>query len=249
MADPAPTRCKVCGAHDANLAGVVDFAKSCEDRNGLRLPVTGSPIYYRRCGQCGFLFTDAFDHWDREDFLGNIYNQDYGRVDPDYAGARAAANAAMVRQLFGGSVINPAALDYGGGDGSLARILGESGFAVAHTYDPFVPEHATPPARRYNLVTCFEVLEHTPTPMETAAAIASFLDDDSMILASTLLQPAGGADTDWWYVAPRNGHVSLHTSHSLAHMWNSLGLSVGTLSDGFHVAFRKTPSFWPFGAA
>ena len=32
---------------------MVDFHKSCEDRRGLDLPLSGVPIYYRRCAACG----------------------------------------------------------------------------------------------------------------------------------------------------------------------------------------------------
>ena len=52
--------CKCCGK-PADLFGVVDFHKSCEDRRGPPLPLSGVPIYYYRCPNCGFLFTTAFD--------------------------------------------------------------------------------------------------------------------------------------------------------------------------------------------
>jgi hypothetical protein len=80
-AETAP--CKICGG-EALLFGVVDFNRSCEIPNGIALALTGTPIYYRRCGSCGFLFTDAFDNWNKDEFRTYIYNDAYCSVDPGY---------------------------------------------------------------------------------------------------------------------------------------------------------------------
>jgi hypothetical protein len=72
----APIPCKICGA-EAALYGVVDFHKSCAELSGVRLPLSGVPIYYRRCAVCDFLFTEAFDGWDHDQFKARIYNDGY----------------------------------------------------------------------------------------------------------------------------------------------------------------------------
>lgn len=242
--DPRLIPCKVC-RQPAPLIGVVDFSKNCEERRGLRLSISGYPIYYRRCAVCGFLFTEAFDDWTGADFSDHIYNDDYVTVDPDFLGERARANARLVTQLFGRSAGNLSVLDYGGGNGALAATLREAGFAVADTYDPFVPPYDRTPERRYHLVTCFETLEHTPAPMQLATEISGLLGEQAMVIMSTLLQPAAFEQVglSWWYVAPRNGHVSIHTRESLARMWAAVGLSLYSVSDGLHIAFRRLPDF------
>jgi 2-polyprenyl-3-methyl-5-hydroxy-6-metoxy-1,4-benzoquinol methylase len=244
VADPQLRPCKIC-AQLAPLIGVVDFSKNCEERRGMRLPLVGVPIYYRRCGQCGFLFTEAFDAWSPADFAQHIYNADYSIVDQDYLGARAAGNAQFTTRLFGSSAAALAVLDYGGGDGLLAQHLRAAGFAAVDTYDPFVPEHRARPARKYNLVTCFEVLEHAPDPMSVAAEIADCLGDEGMVLASTLVQPEPFPNDGlaWWYVSPRNGHISIHSRASLGRMWAAAGLTVAAVSDNLHVAFRKLRAY------
>src|SRR5438067_794726 len=72
----AEAPCKACGA-PTFLFGVVDFSRST--RTGLARAdvVVGVPIYYRRCGACGLIFTDAFDGWSDADFLTHIYNEGY----------------------------------------------------------------------------------------------------------------------------------------------------------------------------
>ncbi len=244
VADPELSPCKIC-MQPAPLIGVVDFSKNCEERRGMRLPLVGVPIYYRRCGQCGFLFTEAFDAWRAADFAQHIYNSDYSVVDPDYLGARSAANAEFICRLFGSSAATLSVLDYGGGGGLLAQHLRAARFAVVDTYDPFVLEYQGRPVRKYNLVTCFEVLEHTPDPMGVAAEIADHLDDEGMVLASTLVQPEPLPNDGlaWWYAAPRNGHISIHSRASLERMWVAAGLTVAALSDNLHIAFRKLPAY------
>jgi hypothetical protein len=54
------------------------------------------PVYYRRCAECKFLFTDAFDDWSIEEFKTHIYNDDYKLIDPEYESARARGNADAV---------------------------------------------------------------------------------------------------------------------------------------------------------
>ena len=69
----ATSPCKICGGAAA-LYGVVDFHKSCVEVQGARLPLSGVPIYYRRCASCEFLFTDAFDGWsDMVDCILNMH--------------------------------------------------------------------------------------------------------------------------------------------------------------------------------
>src|ERR1700677_47859 len=90
-----PAACKICGGV-APLYGVVDFHKCCEELRGFRLPLSGVPIYYRRCQTCGFLFTDAFDNWSHDQVRSYIYNGDHHLVDPDYRPARPSANAESI---------------------------------------------------------------------------------------------------------------------------------------------------------
>jgi tetratricopeptide (TPR) repeat protein len=161
---PVQVACKVCG-EGCGLFGLVDFHKSCEEARGKKLPLSGFAVYYRRCGRCGFVFSSDFDGWGMEDFRRYIYNGDYGLVDPDYAEARPVGNARLVAESFAGSREGMRILDYGGGTGLLATRLREQGF-LAETYDPF-SEFNELPAGRFDLVTCFEVMEHVPWPRET----------------------------------------------------------------------------------
>jgi 2-polyprenyl-6-hydroxyphenyl methylase/3-demethylubiquinone-9 3-methyltransferase len=238
----APQPCKICGG-DTALDGVVDFNKSCHEQQGLRLPVTGVPVYYRRCAACGFLFTDALDDWSIEDFRAHIYNDDYHVVDPDYLGQRPCSNAAVVVNYWGELKTDIRVLDFGGGNDAFCSALRAQGFMATATYDPMVPAYARRPDGKFDLVTCFETLEHLPDP---AAGIASMLEcvaEPGLIFYSTLLPPADTSDVAWWYVAPRNGHVSIFTRKALAAAWGRYGYKTVSFNNCAHFAFRTLPAY------
>lgn len=241
-ARPEPVPCKVCGA-PAPLFGVTDFNRSCEETRGRFLPLTGVAVYYRRCDQCGLLFTDAFDDWGQAEFEAHIYNDRYLEVDPDYVEARPVNFARMLHQRFGAFAEQIRVLDYGGGNGRMAEELRALGFAAVEVYDPFSPQFRARPEGRFDLVTCFETLEHMPDPVGGAADLASFLAEDGFLMMGTLAQPADilKLRMGWWYIGPRNGHVTLFTRPALALLWRRHGLTTGSASDNLHVAYRGQP--------
>jgi hypothetical protein len=188
-ANPAPAPCKVCDGRAA-LYGMMDFNRSCEEVRGKVAPMTGAAIYYRRCDACGLVFTDAFDDWSDAEFEARIYNAGYAEIDPDYVEARPNNNAGIVSQLFGASAGQLDVLDYGGGNGVMAQRLRERGFRSATTYDAFHPGFRERPQRKFNLVTCFETVEHMSDPVRGAADLVDLMEEDGLLLLSTMVQPA-----------------------------------------------------------
>jgi len=223
---------------------VVDFNKNCEVRRASPLPMSGIPIFYHRCTRCGFIFTVAFDGFTDPQFLEVIYNQQYALVDPEYAELRPRGNAEFIKsQLSRDKSISM--LDYGGGNGRLASLLRAEGFEKVDTYDPFVKEFSARPAERYDCIVCFEVMEHSNRPRQTFAEVNSLMKEGGLLLFSTLLQPPdiNTAGVAWWYLAPRNGHVSLYTEAALASLFRPLGLNFGSFTSNLHIAFRQLPAF------
>jgi hypothetical protein len=240
VTEAADIPCKVCGS-GTELQGCVDAGRSCERHRNIFLPLSGRPIYYHRCLQCGFVFTVAFDGWSADDFRRGIYNEGYAAADPDYAdGSRARANAALTenaaRQLAATRI-----LDYGGGDGTLAAALRAKGLDAV-SWDPIIDRDRPMPATgSFDLVTAFEVFEHTATPIETASHALSMLRANGRLFFSTLLMDGlPRQSTDHWYIAPRNGHISLHTRASLQSLFDRLGWAVRSLNHDLHIAQQRT---------
>lgn len=238
--------CLVCG-ETAVLLDVVDFNKSCEEQRGKFLPLSGVPIYYSLCRRCGFLFASEFAEWTLDDFRSKIYNTGYIDVDPDYPDARPRVNARNVLKMFSDHGARIRHLDFGGGSGTLSKLLVENGWCSV-SYDPFVDDSAWEAANigRYDLITAFEVFEHVPEPRKLATTLAQLLTSDGVVLFSTLTSDGHVAPNrrlTWWYASPRNGHISLFSKKSLAILAEKESFRFGSFSPGFH-AFWKTVPPW-----
>lgn len=256
----AAPACPVCHGPAAWL-DVVDFNKSCLEANGQRLPMSGEAVYYARCPTaaeggtgCGFTFAPAMLGWAEAEFRERVYNDDYSAVDPDAETRRPDVNANWLLGVFPGFAAagqrgEAKHLDYGGGAGRLSERLRQAGWA-SESQDPFFGSASAPLATadtptRYDLITAFEVFEHATNPRELALTLAKLLAPNGVIIISTLLsdgQVRLGERLSWWYAAPRNGHIALHSAHSLRHVLRGVGLSLGHLQAGLIHAAWRAPS-------
>lgn len=232
--------CKCC-EQSSTLFGIVDFSKNCSK---VLLAKAEIPVHYYRCSACQFIFTPDFDLWDNQTFAKRIYNEEYVLVDPDYVEIRSRSNAQLIIQHFLKREIKPESiLDFGGGNGLLAQLLREyDEKIIIDTYDPFNAAFSNKPNRKYDLILSFEVLEHTPNPKATFAEIFSFMKPQTVFFFSTMIQPADmeTIGTDWWYIAPRNGHISIHSQKSLSSFFEEIGYNLFTLNPAFHLACPTT---------
>jgi SAM-dependent methyltransferase len=233
--------CKVCQG-EAPLNGVTDFNKNCEERNGPVLPLTGVPVFYHRCTQCGLVFTRAFDHWDKSDYLRHIYNHDYVLVDPDYIDSRPANFAALVADFIK-AARGLKCLDYGGGNGRLTALLRERGIDGT-SWDPMGEDGDTPPAGPFDFISAFEVLEHTPEPAATVGQALDMLAQGGVMLFSTLtIDALPPRSMDFWYIAPRNGHITVYTRKSLQTLFGGFGFRVHHFNYNLHLAMKEAPAW------
>lgn len=203
--------CKVCG-NPTRFFDVTDFWKGSAY---YPFGPSGIPVAYHRCNTCGFMFAPLFDDWSEDDFRKYIYNDEYLAVDGEYAEIRPRRVATHMAKFLAGFE-DARLVDYGSGTGQFAARMRAGGFRNVTSFDPF--SAPVRPSGRFDIITCFEVIEHTPTPLETLQDIASLLNDDGCVVLGESLQPP---DIDmircnWWYCMPRNGHISLYTDRALA---------------------------------
>lgn len=239
------TPCPICNT-PGEAFDVVDFNKNCMETAGHFLPLSGRPVYYHRCAACGHAWAPELFGWSDDDFLREIYNDDYAGVDPDYAESRPLGNAQLILKTFGPSRDRIRHLDYGGGNGRLSAALVAQGWQSS-SCDPFPAGNAQPDAdSRYNLITAFEVFEHVPQPDAMMASLARLLDEPGLLLFSTLVsegQIVPGKRLTWWYASPRNGHISLFTRKSLKLLAKRHGLRCGSFNDNLHFCARRIPDW------
>lgn len=236
----APSHCSACGGHTLHLLGEKDFAYSCNDHfaGAPQFAPAQVPVVYHRCADCQFTFTPALDAWPPQAFKAHIYNEAYVRADPVFVDVRPQRNGQMVAALWHRALQDTVVLDFGGGDGAFARSLHALGHRC-HSVDPF-HGHDTPELlASYALITCFEVIEHVPHRDLDAwmCRLLSHLSEHGSVLLSTELLDAD-LSLHNWYIAPRNGHISLHTAASLRALAARHGLSVYSLNHEMHVLRR-----------
>lgn len=233
-------RCKICQSATTVL-GVCDFNKTCEEEKKKKIfPFIGVPIYYHQCTNCQFIFTVDLDSWIIDDYLDNIYNNEYIKADPSYTNERPE----FCYRWFSPMLNNDRSisiLDYGAGNNRFREILHKQGYQ-AESWDPMWKKEITFDAdKKFDVITAFEVFEHTPTPWETMKQVIDFLNPEhGSIVFSTLINDIIGQEgSNYWYLAPRNGHVCMHSSKSLAYMFDKLGMELQSFSPSQHIASWK----------
>ena len=235
--------CSVCNGA-CSLLDVVDFNKSCEELRGKFLGISGIPIYYAICGNCGFCFAPDVATWSLKEFEDKIYNDEYVLVDPDYIEIRPKTNATNLISMFGDRAHFINHLDYGGGSGKLSDLLKKSNWQSV-TYDPFVDKGIRIDRfGKFDLITAFEVFEHVPDPRQLMSNLRSLLAPNGIVLFSTLLSDGNiysNQRINWWYASPRNGHISLYSRNSLAILAQNNQFNFGSFSEGFHAFFSTVP--------
>lgn len=212
--------CKICGKA-SQFFDVVDLNKVALHNPYMFGPANVHVAYFR-CPDCCFLGTDFFDDWSPSDFARFIYNDDYVIIDRDYVSSRPRWVTGLLTPLL---KERPATriLDYGAGNCVFSEAMRDAGFHVVN-YDPFTfPER---PTGKFEVITCVEVMEHSPAPYQTLMDMLSFLAKDGCVLFTQDLQPANitSIRCSWWYAAPRNGHVSLYCDSTLARLAARAGL-------------------------
>jgi hypothetical protein len=161
-------------------------------------------VAYFRCEHCGSLQTER-PFWLAEAYRSSLANSD------TFAGQRALTNvsaAYVASRLFGARN----ALDVGGGDGLVCRLLRDYGLncyvSDKYAINLYAPGFVEPDFRNPDLTLAFEVFEHFPEPTEDLASI--FSARPRIVLASTWLYENQGED--WSYLAPDDGqHVFFYS--------------------------------------
>ncbi|EMI45386.1 class I SAM-dependent methyltransferase [Rhodopirellula sp. SWK7] len=191
------------------------------------------PVTYWQCLETMFIQTDE-PHW-----LDEAYSSAITELDLGLAGRNVnKANAA--EQLIDRSLADAKTfLDFGGGYGLFTRLMRDKGFDFRH-YDIYCQNifakgfelAALEPMQlsKFDLVTAWEVFEHSPNPRELIRQLLSVSDT---ILFSTELIPEKplNAASDWWYFAPEIGqHVSFYSLGALDSLANEFNLFL--YSDG-----------------
>lgn len=233
--------CKVC-SEVSTLFEVIDFNRTCSPDN-YPFGLSGIPIYFFRCSNCGFIFNNAFDEFNSKGWVDHVYNADYFKyLDIDYKVVRPNLNAELlsgISTVIGNKKI--LGVDYGGGNGSLSDMMNRKGIKF-YSHDPFDYSNIEDNMKGlFNFVSAFEVLEHTTDPIGTFEQMLELVGDKFVFVISTQCSH-GLIDLNqhlcWHYVAPRNGHVSVYTNMAFKEIAIKFSLDYLPVSRGLHLFGR-----------
>jgi 2-polyprenyl-6-hydroxyphenyl methylase/3-demethylubiquinone-9 3-methyltransferase len=78
------------------------------------------------------------------------------------------------------------------------------------------------------------------------AEIVKHVGEPGAVFYSTMTQPDDfdRQGMSWWYVGPRNGHISIFSKQALATAWARHGYRTVSFNAGTHLAFRTLPTSW-----
>jgi len=247
-------RCKCCGSGEIHQVGEIDFNRTCLDRLGTRVfPVSPISVPYYACRLCSFVYTDAMDAWSPEQFKDLIYNADYVKADPPIPGRTdvpirerpAYAIGSRIAELFEGNQSAIRVLDFGaGGDpGPTGLALQYRNFRV-YSHEPYRAAAAALPDGCFELIVAIEVFEHCHDLDDLTRFMQERLAEEGLIWIQTLLHPhpTPANVLDSWYVAPRNGHISIFSLPALSVLFRRAGINIVITSAGIF-GFKRPPRF------
>jgi 2-polyprenyl-6-hydroxyphenyl methylase/3-demethylubiquinone-9 3-methyltransferase len=246
--------CKCCGSDALRGLGQIDFNRTCLDRPGSRVfPPSSTLVPYACCANCSFVFTDMMDTWTPEQFKTQIYNDDYVKADPPIPGRDnvpvrerpAYAIGRRIADAFEGSQSAIRVLDFGsGGDpGPTGLALQDRSFRL-FSYDPYRSPASSLPEGVFELIVAIEVFEHCHDLDSLAGFMQERLAPEGLLWIQTMLHPHPVPSNvlNSWYIAPRNGHISIFSLPALTILFRRVGINVVVTAMGIF-GFKRPPRF------
>jgi hypothetical protein len=185
------------------------------------------------CDACGLVFADPVSHPD-PDAERAIY--DWHRNDPADQRYRAFLTR-VAEPLLARLRPGMEGLDFGAGPGpTLSVMLEEAGMTMA-VYDPFYAADEGVLARRYDFVTCTEVVEHFHHPARDWTRLAGLVRPGGWLAVMTRMAPDRAGFSRWHYKNDPT-HVSFYTPAVMDWLARRLGLSIRLL-EGDVVLLQK----------
>ena len=166
---------------------------------------------YLRCENCRLTFLDPAQLPSRE-----VEGDEYDRHHNDPADPRYRAFLdRLVAPLGGHLKPGMVGIDFGCGPGpTISLMLAERGIEVVD-YDPIYRPTAGALERRYDFITCTEVVEHLHAPGRELTVIDRLLKPGGWLGVMTEMQDDDAAFATWWYRRDPT-HVAFYRQETMA---------------------------------
>lgn len=173
--------------------------------------------------------------------LREIYNNEYWRkVDTE---DRSGKTLIRIKAL--GIRERSRILDYGCGSGKSTGCLQKAGYdACGHDitenfeYRKNVYNSIGKIKGIFDVIIAIEVLEHLTNPKQFFRNINKLVNKNSILFLTTTFYDVKQGK-DFWYIAPRNGHISIFTKRFLLLLARAYGwIPIFSLSNSTHIFTR-----------
>lgn len=196
---------------------------------------------YLFCDQCHFLFIRSPD-WLDEAYKEPINIYDTGIVARNLSLSRITS--VILYFLFDKEA---KFLDYAGGYGIFTRVMRDIGFDF-YWEDPYSTNlvargfELVDGMSNFELLTCFETLEHFVDPLKEVEKMFQF--SDSILFSTSLLPIEIPEPTDWFYYGLNHGqHISFYSFTTIQFMAKHFACNL--YSDGATIHMFTKRSFSP----
>lgn len=176
---------------------------------------------YHRCATCEATFLDPAHRLGPAAEHAHYLTHQNDPADAGYRRFLARLADPLLARLEARSDI----LDFGCGPGpALAAMLGEAGHRV-RCYDPFFSSGTKPLERRYDAITCTEVLEHLLDPAAELDRLAGLLRPGGWLALMTCFQTDDARFANWHYRRDPT-HVVFYKEATLRWLARDRGLAI-----------------------
>jgi endogenous inhibitor of DNA gyrase (YacG/DUF329 family) len=167
----------------------------CQTSQVHRLEEIDSPVYYI-CSICKLIYLD-------QEYLIPP-EREKARYDKHRNSLEDAGYVQMFEQFIAQAVLpfvpkGGRTLDFGSGPVPVLQVLLERKGYPTEIYDPFYAPVKIYEGKKYDLITCTEVLEHIYQPQTAFSTFSSSLHAGGILAIMTQFYPSVEQFKSWWY--------------------------------------------------
>lgn len=192
---------------------------------------------YHSCPNCELIYKDPSFHPTVEDEYKEYTMHENFVGDPRYC---AFFKRFLDYAVFPFVGEGKKALDFGSGpEPVLATFLETSYNYDVDIYDLFFSPKKVYEGKKYDLITCTEVVEHLNNPLPFFKLFSSLLSPGGVLSIMTLLHPRDKEEFLSWYYIREDSHITFYSLKTLQYIASQTGLTLIYSDEVRYASFKK----------
>lgn len=193
-------------------------------------------IYYIKCSRCDFIYKDP-KHKISEDAEKSRYEEHNNSIDdPRYV---QYFEKFIKTSIFPFAPSGKDLLDFGSGPSPvLGEILKEKYEYNVDIYDYYFKPEKIYIGKKYDVITCTEVIEHIANPMDYFNLFSEILKENGILALMTYFHPKEDEDFFNWHYVRDKTHISFFSQKTIEYISRELNMEM-LFTDGVKTAVFK----------